>query len=164
MGWDEFKKEPDPNEARLRQALAMLCEIHSRRMSDEAFQHWITRLLPHATTPAFWRAMEAACDDRSSFSIAWILEQRDIQARRDTKPYVAPPQLTELERHRSELARVKSIAWLHYVAGWSAEDFGGSVFMLDEARPVAEVLEEIKARYPRETIEKWMADQHAAGN
>lgn len=161
--WGDLN-QPDPNEARLRQAIVMLCEVHNRRLSDSGFLHWVKRLLPYSKGSALWRALEVACDERTFPSIGWVLEQITIEQRKDTKPYIPPPQLTEVEQHNAELARVKAIAWLYHIAGWKADDFAGSVFFTgDEGKPIAQAIDEIAARYHRDVVARWMEDSHAAG-
>jgi hypothetical protein len=162
--WNDLQT-PDPNLMILSNALDLLCEIHGRKMSHEAKQHWMRRLLPLAGSAVF-AAMAEACDARAHFELAWIIETAAAKNRRDTKPYVAPTEPTELERHQSDAAALKSLLWLHYVHKWDLATCGaetiGRVFArqrgIDPA-DVPAVLDAARAAYPRETIVRWMDDQ-----
>lgn len=169
--WDKLQ-EPDPVEIALREQLNNLCEIHGRRMSDEARRHWMRRLTEMHQTyrNGVIRALDAACDSRSFFELEWIRERAEQENRRDTRPFVAPAEPTEVERHRADLAAIKSLLWLHYRHGWDLERIGretlGRAFAsqrgIDPA-DVPAVIAAAKESYPRETILRWMDDQQQIG-
>lgn len=107
--------------------------------------------------------MAEACDSRAHFELSWIIETAAAKNRRDTKPYVGPKPLTDVERHASDMAALKSLLWLHYVHGWDLATIGkdtvGRVFARQrgiDPNDVPAMLEAARASYPRETIVRWM--------
>lgn len=171
--WNELQPQ-DPNEARLATAITLLCEVHSRKLSDEAFSHWKRRLFPLVSGTALWKALEKACDERGMPSIAWVLEHIDLLQRRDTKPFVPQPELTADERLKSARAAVLSMLWLGYTKGFGDDAIGGIVasamgklyqkqFETDEVG-LAQTLKDAREKYPREFVVAWMKNQEAIGN
>lgn len=166
-GWDDFKPD-DQQERLLTAALELLCEIHGRRMSNEARRHWLRRLLPLAGS-ALFRAMEMACDDRAHFQLSWIIETAATMNRRDTKPAPTLTPLTPVEQDASDRAAVKSLLWLHYAKGWTLDEIGKDSLGALYARQrgispddVPALVEAAMQAYPRETILRWMDDQATA--
>lgn len=164
--WDDLQ-QPNPNERLLSEALTLLCDVHSRRLTDAARAHWMERLLPLAGSSLF-AAMREACDDRQNFNLRWITERAAQIHRRNTVPPEAPKPLTDIERHASDMAAIKSLLWLHYEHGY---DFADSPIAGIFARQrgidpadVPAVVEAAKASYPRETIARWMEEQKLDGN
>lgn len=110
--------------------------------------------------------MEKACDSREYFNLQWIVEAAATENRRDTKPFVPPPKLTDVEQHAADLSAVKSLLWLHYAKGWTMDEIGkdtlGRLFARQRglsADDVPALIEQAKESYPRETILRWMTDQ-----
>ncbi len=100
-----------------------------------------------------------------------MLETIEHEQRQDTRPFVAPPELTPDERRRSDVAAMKSLLWLHYAKGWSLQDIGRGGIAGVYARQagintedIPLILEHAMTAYPREMILDWMAAQEAIGN
>lgn len=116
--WDDLGSRDNSASAALQlkldQKIQTLCEIHNRKLSDEARRHWLKELLKYAEGKAIWKALDAGCNEGRMPSVSWVLEQMAIDARRDTKPFEAHPEPTEDERQRSDAAAIKSMLWLNY--------------------------------------------------
>ncbi len=175
--WDELGSRDNSESAALQikldSKIQTLCDIQGRKLSDEARRHWLKELLPFAKGKAIWKALEKACNEKGMPAISWVLEQMAIDARRDTKPFVSPPEPTEDERRRADAAAIKSMLWLNYEHGHGPEHVGGIV-----ARCMARIYEmnfgtdataaiEAAKNQPgndRESILEWMRHQESIGN
>lgn len=173
--WDRLQ-EPDPNELLLRGKLINLCEIHSRKMSDEARGHWMRRLMQMHKTygGGLLKALDAAADSRTYMELGWIEERAQQFNRRDVAPYVPPPPPTTEEQLRSDHAAILSMLWLEYTKGFGPVHIGGVVagcmsriyakqFGKTDAE-IEEAMAAARAKYPREYVLQWMEDQKRKGN
>ena len=167
--WNQLQDNTESQ--RLRQAISLLMDVHSRRMSEEAMTHWVKRLTPYTKGKALWAALERACDEKSMPSVGWVLEQMQYENRADLKPPPTLVPLTPEEQKRSDNAAVLSMLWLHYKHGWALEVVGQHTIGRVVARQLgvtdmdlSKVLAAAKEAYPREMVLKWMIDQEAMGN
>ncbi len=153
--------------------IQLLCDIHNRKLSDEARLHWLRELLKYASGRALWRALEAGCNEQRMPSIAWILEHMQGTARQDVKPFVQQPAPTPEQEERSARAAIKSMLWLHYAKGFAAKDIAGIIglaaarlFMTQTGRSVEQAVEDAKILpgHDRDSILAWMSEQEAMGH
>lgn len=169
--WNQLQEVNSNDLQRLRQAISLLMDVHSRRMSEEAMTHWVKRLSPYAKGKALWAALERACDEKTMPSVGWILEQMQHEMRQDLKPPPVLVPLTPAEQKRSDNAAMLSMLWLHYNHGWDLMQVGQHTIGRVVARQLGvsdlelgKVLSSAKEAYPKEMVLQWMRDQQAAGN
>lgn len=140
---------------KLANQIESLAHFHSRRLSDEASDHWFRTLTPFFGT-SLEQVMTAAKNEKAMPSLGSVLEAVQVLNSRNKPEPAALRPLTAEERRRADVARKLSGLWLHYVKhkGMFFPDLL-SVFGLGNA----DALSQAKAEYDEPTVRQWMADQ-----
>ncbi len=176
--WEDLgtreSSESTNNRIRLDDKIQTLCEIHGRKLSDEARAHWLRELMPYAAGKAIYKALDSACNEARMPSVSWVKEQMAILARSEVKPFTPPPEMTTAEKIRADEAAILSMLWLEYTKGFGPVHIGGVIAgcmsriyarQFGKTEPeIEEALAAARAKYPREYVLRWMDEQKKQGN
>lgn len=140
---------------KLSESITALSQFHSRRLSEEAADHWFRTLTPFYGTP-LEQVMTAAKNEKAMPSLGAILEAVQVLNARNVPPPAALRPLTTEERRRADISRKLSGLWVHYVThrGMFFPYLLGAFGLSDP-----DTLAAAKAEYDESTVRQWMVDQ-----
>jgi hypothetical protein len=154
MNSEAWDKLHPVHQERLKKAVMLLAETHSRKLSPAAITVWCRALAPYAEGKLLWRAFQTACETERMPSIDSL--RTLMRGRPELSVFQPPPPLSEAEQKRSDQAAIMSMLWLHYECGWSFHDVSGHVLARCFGGDAHSALVKAAECFDAETVRKWM--------